>query len=197
MSLNKITDLTGADKTDKILIKTVNHSFKVIEPVTRLTNYVAIGVLSLMMFFTAIDVLLRYLFNKPIPGDMELTQFMMAVVVSAAVGYCGLQKGHIIVDILFNKLSLKGRAIFNVFHYLVGAILFALICWRTALEGVAVQSRNLTSAVLLIPVFPFYWIVAFGCAVLCLAWLFIAIESISEVSGNPERKLEAPLPGGE
>ena len=36
---------------------------------------------ALMMFITAADVLLRYIFNRPISGTMELTSYMMAVVV--------------------------------------------------------------------------------------------------------------------
>ena len=185
-----MTDFSSPGKTDTFLAKAVNYLAKGVEPVTRFTNYVAIVVLSLMMFLTAIDVLLRYAFNKPIPGDLEITQFMMSIVVATSIGYCAYKKGHIIVDTFFNKLSPRAREIFNIFHYLVGAALFALICWRTALEGLVVQGRNITSPVVLIPVFPFYWLAAFGCAVLCLAWLFSAIESLSLAITSPSRNIE-------
>ena len=50
-------------------------------PAARVTSGVGAGVLVLMMFLSAMDVLLRYFFNSPISGAMELTQYMMLIVV--------------------------------------------------------------------------------------------------------------------
>jgi TRAP-type C4-dicarboxylate transport system permease small subunit len=194
---SKLTVFSSPGKTYTFLVKTVHCLTKVIELVTRLTNYMALVVLSVMALFTGISVLLRYIFNKPIPGDMELTQFMMAIVVAAAIGYCAFKKGHIIVDILFVKLSQKTRAIFNIFHYLIGAILFALVCWRTGMEALVVQERNLTSPVLLIPIFPFYWVVAIGSGILCLTWFYNVIESLSKAAAPPSQDMGEKPQGSE
>jgi len=141
---------------------------------------VAVSILAVMMFLTATDVTLRYVFNRPIPGATELQEFMMAIVVATAIGYVAFLKGHISVDILLTRLPHTAQAFLNMFHYLVGSCLFALICWRTALEGLTVQARGVESPVLFIPVFPLYWVIAFGSAVLCLSWLYNAIESLSQ-----------------
>lgn len=166
------------------LSRTVSFLTKVFEPLTRWINSVGVVILAIMMFLTAIDVTLRYLFNKPIPGAFELQEFMMGMLVAMAIGYCAFLKGHINVDIIFTRLPLRVQAGFNTFHYLVGSCLFALVSWRTVLEGVAMQSRALTSTVLFIPVFPFYFVVAFGSAVLCLTWLYTSIESLSQGVGK-------------
>lgn len=159
------------------LSKTVSFLARVLEPATRWINNIGVGILAAMMFLTAIDVILRYVFNRPVPGAFELQEFMMVTVVALGIGYCAFLKGHISVDILFLRLPQRVQAGFNTFHYLVGSCLFALVCWRTALEGLGMQSRGLTTSVLFIPVFPFYFVVAFGSALLCLAWLYNSIES--------------------
>ena len=53
-----------------------------------------IGMVSLaaMMFLIAADVVLRYFFNKPITGDYELVQFMLVIMISLGLAYCGLRK---------------------------------------------------------------------------------------------------------
>ncbi|MFC1868247.1 TRAP transporter small permease subunit [Thermodesulfobacteriota bacterium] len=163
---------------------TIGILAKFIERVTRLINGIAMVILALMMFLTAADVILRYVFNCPIPGAFELQEFMMAIMIAAAVGYCAFIKGHINVDIIFILFPQRVQAILNVFHYLIGSCLFAMVCWRTLLEGQAIQARGLTSAVLLIPVFPFYFMVAFGAALLSLVWLYEAIESLFQVGGK-------------
>ena len=169
------------------LSKTVSFLTKVIEPATRWINSVGVVILAIMMFLTATDVTLRYVFNKPVPGSFELQEFMMGIVVAMAIGYCAFVKGHISVDIVFTRFPQRVQAIFNTFHYLVGSCLFALVCWRTVLEGLGKQAGAQTTSVLLIPVFPFYYVVAFGSAVLCLAWLYNSIESLSQGVGKWNR----------
>jgi TRAP-type C4-dicarboxylate transport system permease small subunit len=169
------------------LQKTVNVLAKGVEPVTRWAHNIGSGVLAAMMFLTAADVTLRYAFNSPILGSYELQEFMMVTMIAMGIGYCAFLKGHINVDILFNKLPQRVQATFNVFHYLIAACLFALVTWRTFLEGLLMQSRNMTSTVLYIPVLPFYCVAAFGSAVLCLAFLYNSIESLSKVFGKWNR----------
>jgi TRAP-type C4-dicarboxylate transport system permease small subunit len=154
---------------------------KVIEPAIRWTSMIAAAIMALLMFFIGIGVFFRYVFNLPILGDKELNEFMILIVVALSIGYCAMKKGHIIVDILFSRLSERSQAIFNIFHYFIGSVIFALACWRTALEGMLVQSREMTSAVLYIPVFPFFWVAAFGCALLCVVWLYISLQSLVQV----------------
>ena len=52
---------------------------RVVNPLVRFTKNVAAGILALMMFLTALDVLLRYIFNRPISGALEITEFMISV----------------------------------------------------------------------------------------------------------------------
>ena len=60
---------------------------KTVYPIGRFLHRFAQVILALMVLLTVTDVCLRYIFNNPITGSYELTEFMMAVLVFASVGF--------------------------------------------------------------------------------------------------------------
>lgn len=70
------------------------------------------------------DVFMRYLFRTPTKWAYEITWMEYAALFVLGGAYTLKQHGHIRVDIFFNRLSLRGRAIFDTLIYL--AIFFPL-----------------------------------------------------------------------
>ncbi len=105
---------------------------KMVAPVKNLLLMVAAAVLALMMFLTALDVGLRYIFNSPIPGGLELVEYMMAVVVPFALAYTAFAKGHIGVDLVMERFSLRFQGLVGCLTTLLTAALYALIAWQGA-----------------------------------------------------------------
>jgi len=66
-------------------------------------NILACAAVIAMMLLSTADVVLR-LFGKPIPGTYELVGFLGTVVVSFALAFTSIEKGHIAVEILVEKL---------------------------------------------------------------------------------------------
>ena len=64
-----------------------------------------------MVLTTVVDVFLRYLFNSPILGSYELTEFMMAILVFGSVAYTMVVKGHVTVDLVITRLPARAQAI--------------------------------------------------------------------------------------
>ncbi len=159
-------DLKYLDNINRVLVTILRH--------------IAIWILSAMMFLTAADVLLRYLFNKPISGAYELVEYMMAILVSFSIVYCAHQKAHVNVDILVERFSERIRTILSCATIFLTLILFLLITWQTVSYIVDEYECELTSAVLYIPVYPFVTFVAIAFAVLCLVVLAELFNRISE-----------------
>lgn len=134
------------------------------------------GVLLLLTGFTTLDVALRYLFNAPFSGSLELTEFAMAVIVFLAIPFCGWTGGHIAVDLFERWLVRPGLSWLPALIALVGAVLFALITWQVLLETTA--TLNQRSNMLRWPHFPFRYTVAFGCAVFALVLLIQGVQSL-------------------
>ena len=73
-------------------------------PVSRFLLLIGQFVLVAMVLRTVVDVFLRYVFNKPILGSYELTEFMMAILVFSSIGYTMSVKRHVVVDLVIATL---------------------------------------------------------------------------------------------
>jgi TRAP-type C4-dicarboxylate transport system permease small subunit len=162
------------------LTKTADRLNKINRPIVHFLKNIAMGILASMMFLTATDVILRYLFNRPLTGAYELIEFMMSILVSFGIAYCAIEGGHVSVDLVVSLFSKRTQAIIGSITSLLSAGLFLLITWQNVLYiGENFHSR-LESAVLLIPVYPFIGAVAIGSAALCLVLLMDFFHHLSE-----------------
>jgi TRAP-type C4-dicarboxylate transport system permease small subunit len=130
-----------------------------------------------MMVFTVTDVLMRALFNRPIAGSVELIEFLMVIVGFLVLAWCGMQNRHIKVELLVSLFPKGVRGILKKFNYAACFIIFSIMAWRVFLEARANADLKTVSPELGIPIFPFYWVVAVGYAVLCLVLLVQFIGS--------------------
>ncbi|MEK9679658.1 MAG: TRAP transporter small permease [Rhodospirillaceae bacterium] len=140
-----------------------NRVARAADALTTLLAYAAGIVLMLLMVLTTADVAGRYFFNKPITGVFDLTHFAVLIMVFFSLAYCGIKGGHVAIEILYDKLPLPVARGLDKFINLVGAILFLVIAWRTAIQSIDVKDFGEASQLLLIPYHPFYYLVAFGC----------------------------------
>jgi TRAP-type C4-dicarboxylate transport system permease small subunit len=152
---------------------------KTIYPVSRFLHRFAQVVIVLMVILTVTDVCLRYIFNNPITGSYEVTEFMMAVLVFASVGFTMSVKDHVSVDLVVTKLPDRVRALLEAITCLLAFGLFALAAWRNVLHAGTTWERNDVTAELFIPVSPFVLFVALGLAVLSLVLLVQFFQSLA------------------
>jgi TRAP-type transport system small permease protein len=134
------------------------------------------GVLLLLMAYTVLDVVLRYVFNAPFSGSLEVTEFAMALIVFLAIAYCGWTGGHIAVDLFEKALDRPGLRLLPAVISFVGAALFALIAWRVTLEALATFSQ--VSNMLRMPHYPFRFTVAFGSAMFALVMFIQGVTAL-------------------
>ena len=139
-----------------------NWPEKVIILVTRVLTVIAATALTLMMFLTAADVACRYFMNKPISGAMELVEYVMAVIVPFSIAYCALIKSHVAVDLIVDHFPKKLQRICQVIVTIPSIGFILLICWQSYLSIFSTYESEITSAVLLIPAYPFVIPVAIG-----------------------------------
>ncbi len=164
-----------------ILEKLVNIMQRFVDPLSFLLNFIAKVFLTIMMVLTGIDVAMRYFLGSPIEGSYEMIQYMMPVVVSFSLAACGLKEGHVQVELLTSMLSEKLQTVMKAVAYFVMCFIFGLIAWQTAVRGYGMQSVKQQTEVLYLPIFPFAYVVAFGCAALCLVALKKFIENLNLV----------------
>ncbi len=160
------------------MLKTI---FKIIDGVNKLFVNAAALVLFGMMLMTSLDVVGRYLFNAPLTGVFELTEFMMVCVVFLAMAYTQAGKGHVAVDLVVNRFPEKIRESISVINYLISFLVMALIAWKSVERGFEVMRAGECSGTLGIPVHPFVFIVALGAGGMCLELLKNAVTELMEM----------------
>ena len=147
---------------------------------TNILATIGATMLALMMFLTAVDVGLRYVFNRPLSGAFELVGYMMAIFVPFSIAYCAQHKEHIAVDLFMERFSRKTRAIVDSITTFITVIFVSIIAWQNALYFFEVKASGLTSSVLLIPEYPFIAPTAIAFATLALVLMVDLIKSFHE-----------------
>lgn len=139
-------------------------------------------VLFVMMVMTMVDVFLRKFTNITIIGCGEMTEMMMAVVVFCSLAQCQVNDGHIQIDLIMGRCSPRVQALVDTLTQFFCFILFCLITVSTFRHGIEIWEWQEVSIDLAIPIYPFIFIAAFGCALLALILLIKTITRFSEAS---------------
>ena len=134
---------------------------------SRFFNWVAAGSVAAMMLLTCADVVLRYL-RRPIPGTYEMVGLLGAVFVSFALAQTSIEKGHIAVDFLVQRLSPKTQTVVEAVNALICTGLFAIISWQSCMYAGKLRQLGEVSMTLQMPIHPFVYGISIGCGLLTL-----------------------------
>jgi TRAP-type C4-dicarboxylate transport system permease small subunit len=110
--------------------------------------------------------------SQPIPGDVELTQFGIALCISLCLPWCQLHRANIIVDFFTQKLPPRATGLLDAFGALLLALMCALLAWRTAAGALAVADAGETTMIIGLPMWWTYVMLAPGLALTALIALW-------------------------
>jgi TRAP-type C4-dicarboxylate transport system permease small subunit len=134
-----------------------------------------------MMVITSVDVAGRYLFNAPLSGGYEIVQYLMALVVFAALPVTTAADSHLSVTLIPPNLSGRiGRA-HRIVVGLVSMLALMLIAWRMAEQAQILSRSQQISGYLQLPLAPIAWVMA---AFAALAVVIIAVKFAATVLGR-------------
>lgn len=158
---------------------------KVIFGLSKIMALIAAFSLLSMMLLTVIDVSGRYFFKLPVNGAWEIIGLLLVCVGSWGLAHCQVEKEHIRVSFLLERLPQKMQIPFRVLAYLTGITSFSVLsanALKVAIRYITTQG-NMTDT-LHIPYFPFMLIMAFGAAMLVLVLILDLVRSLMEVSNR-------------
>ena len=159
---------------------------KKIQKVSSILGYFGAIALFGMMLLTTIDVVGRYLFNAPLMGAFELTEYLVLILIFSFLCNAQSHKDHVSVDLLFNKFPRKFRKIINICNHVACLVLMALIAWMSYFKALELKEVGEASPNLVIPDYPFVFFLVLGCIVLCLEYIR---DIILLISGKTEGKI--------
>ena len=147
----------------------------------RVLNGVGLLALAVLALVTVTDVVGRYVFNRPLLGALELSELMMVFLAFGCFAHTDLQNGHVDVDVLVARFSPRGRAACETFAAILGAGLWGLIAWRTAMQAQKVRVVNEVTSNLSLPAHPFIWVAAIGSGAFALVLVIRAARALGRV----------------
>jgi len=171
--------------------KFISYLSKVVDPLSKLGAAIAGAMIASMMFLTFFDVAGRQIggwsfvashtgFFKSIIGSYEITGFMMLLLISFGLAYCALSKGHIRVDLVLQYTSKKVSLWFDVFASGVACLFYAVLVWQSWLTAWDYLADKSSSSVLIVPLYPFVFLLVIGASFLVLAFFRDFLQSIDE-----------------
>ena len=122
-----------------------------------------------MMALIVSNIIFR-LTGHVVTGSYELSELLIVVTASFAMGYAAIHETHVDVDIFVSKLSARWRSILSAFTSALSLITWTLTAWAGYL---ILTQRGLTeeTEMLLVPYLPFRAILVFGLALMALIYL--------------------------
>jgi len=149
----------------------------------------AVAFAAAMMVVTSIA--LRALTTRPIQGDVELTQFAVALAISLSLPWCQLRGANIIVDFFTQRLPVQQVRRLDGAGTLLIAAMCAVLAWRTSVGAFSVYEAGETS---MIRGLPMWWVYASLAPGLALAALVALAQTalhfrnapMSALLGNPQ-----------
>jgi TRAP-type C4-dicarboxylate transport system permease small subunit len=139
-------------------------------------NLIASAALMVIMLMTCADIFMRYVFSSPIIGTYDIVSLLGAVLVSFAMPYTMLKKGHVAVEILVQSLSRGKQLIIETFTHLLAISLFVVLVWQAILLSKDMKAAGEVTPTLLIPFYPILYCMAVCFFCLCLAILINLFE---------------------
>ena len=139
-----------------------------------------------MMALTTADVICRYMFNSPILGAFEITEFLVLILIFSFLGYAQSQKTHVSVDLLIEQFPKKHQIVVDLFNHVVCLLLMILITWMGAINALDLMHAGESSPNLAIPHYFFAFFLVFGCAVTSIEFLRDVVRLIGLLKGGAE-----------
>ena len=135
-----------------------------------------------LMLITTADVISRSFFNKPIPGVLEMSEYMLSVIILLGAAYTQQVKGHVWVDFFTVKFSKRTQMVFRVITDVATLFIISIVVCMGFSDA---MEEKTVSDMLRIPQWPFKMLVSVGGFLL---WLELALDLVDSVGKLARRE---------
>ncbi|MFH1490428.1 MAG: TRAP transporter small permease [Pseudomonadota bacterium] len=165
---------------------------RIIESINRIFYFcgaISICFLFLIMFG---DVSGRFLFNSPIRGTAEVSEYLLVAIAFLSLGYAQLKGTHISVDTLVSHLPGRLRSLMDIVFSLLAMGFFTIMCIQTAdrayldwQEGILLSATTVR-----LPVWWPSFVAAVGCLLLVVSLGVQVVRSAVKLGTGRETGVE-------
>ncbi len=133
----------------------------------------------LMMLHVSAEVAMRYIFNSPLTGTVEIVSaYHMTALAFLPLALIAKERGHIIVELFTGWMSLRGRTLLDAIVGVVTLIYTTVFAWKAfevALDKTAIREAK-ESGTGFVEIWPARWFVVVGFGLMVIAVAIIVIK---------------------
>jgi TRAP-type mannitol/chloroaromatic compound transport system permease small subunit len=167
------------------------QKYSVVKLIDRLNevvgNIASFGV-PLLGFIVLYEVIMRYVFDSPTVWVHDISQFLLGAIYMLGAGYTLMLRKHVNMDMLYVRLSKRGKAISDA---ATGVLVIVFLCALVWYSGVmawesVLFNEVLTQSVFEPPLYPIKIIFFLGCLLLLLQALAQFLRDMATILTKPE-----------
>jgi TRAP-type C4-dicarboxylate transport system permease small subunit len=136
----------------------------------------ASAILFAMMLLTFVDVVARYVFNRPVRGAFEVTELMLLVLIFAGLPLVSYADEHVTMDFIDRLVGRATRAGLECGVHVVTTAIMLLLAWLVWLKADRIWGYRDATDVLRIVYGPFVYFMAVMIALTGLIHLVKAVR---------------------
>lgn len=164
---------------------------RVINRLTWLAELLAEIGLALLLVIVLHEVVVRYVFNSPTLYSVELSEYLLVLVVFLSIGWVLREDRHVAVTFIVDRLPRKMRLGMNVLTSLITMAFLGVLVWKgTRTTITAFTGGYHSSSLLNFPMWIPYALIPLGALILSLQYIIKILElvlpSAAEKSTNHE-----------
>lgn len=141
-----------------------------------LLGVAASAILFAMMLLTTVDVVARYVFNRPLRGAFEVTELLLVVLIFAGLPLVSFAGEHAVMDFVDRVLGRRAQGALERVVQAVSAVLMFLLAWLVWGKADRVWAYRDATDVLRVVYGPFVYFMAVMLAVAGVIHLYKIVE---------------------
>jgi TRAP-type C4-dicarboxylate transport system permease small subunit len=136
-----------------------------------------------MALVVVINVVGRYFFHSPLPATIELVGLAAAILISFSLLPSQLHNRNIAVPIVVEKLGQRAMKVFAICSLALSLCIVGVLMWTAVHLAWEMLSQFEVTSVLRVPLAPFRFVWALGCALLFIILIIQFVRSFAR-GGN-------------
>jgi TRAP-type C4-dicarboxylate transport system permease small subunit len=136
----------------------------------------ASAILMAMMLLTFVDVVARYVFNRPLRGAFEVTELMLVVLIFAGLPLVSFTDEHAVMDFIDRLLGGRGQRRLDRLVQAGNAAFMLLLAWLVWRKANTIWAYRDATDVLRIVYGPFVYFMAIALGLAGLIHLYKVVE---------------------
>lgn len=149
--------------------------FRVFDKFTKILNGIGAVALTFMMCLTVADVLGR-LGGHPVIGTYEIVSLSLTLVIGLGIPRVSLDRAHVQMEFVLEKLSTRNQAIMNTFTRLLCIILFIVAGYHLFGLGSELHMSGDVTPTIRMPYYPLPYAIGVCCFLECIVFLYDIVK---------------------